>query len=47
MKRLARLAVWLEVVAFLAFAATTAMAADRSVTLLKDQDLPGFDYQFY
>src|SRR5262249_19283891 len=45
MKRLARLAVWLEVAAFLALASTAAMAADRSVTLLKDQDLPGFDYQ--
>jgi hypothetical protein len=44
MKRLARLAVWLEVAVFLAFAVTSANAAERSVTLLKDKDLPGFDY---
>ena len=46
MKRLAlRLAVWLEVAVFLVLAGTAAMAADRSVTLQKDTDLPGFDYQ--
>src|SRR3569832_1278671 len=44
MKRLARLAVWLEVAVFLAFAVVSASAADRAVTLLKDKDLPGFDY---
>src|SRR3569623_3290562 len=46
MKRLAlRLAVWPEVAVFLVLAGTAAMAADRSVTLQKDTDLPGFDYQ--
>mgnify|MGYP001041107820 CR=1 FL=1 len=44
MQRLARLAVWLEVVVVLAFAVGSPLAADRSVTLLKDKDLPGFDY---
>ena len=46
MKRLAaRLAIWLEVVAIVVLANTAAMAAGPSVTLLKDTDLPGFDYQ--
>ena len=44
MKRLARLAAWLGFAAFSAFA-TTAMAAGPSVNILKDTDLPGFDYQ--
>ena len=46
MKRLAaRLAIWLEVVAIVVLANTAAMAAGPSVTLQKDTDLPGFDYQ--
>ena len=45
MKRLARLAAWLGFAAFSAFATATAMAAGPSVNILKDTDLPGFDYQ--
>ncbi|HVX73746.1 MAG TPA: PAN/Apple domain-containing protein, partial [Devosia sp.] len=44
MQRLARLAVWLEVAVILAFAVSSPLAGDRSVTVLKDKDLPGFDY---
>ena len=44
-RRLSGLAGWLGLCVLLAFAATPAVAADRSVTLLKDTDLPGFDYQ--
>ncbi|MEO8756610.1 MAG: alpha-2-macroglobulin family protein [Devosia sp.] len=44
-RRLSGLAGWLGLCVLLAFAATAAIAADRSVTLLKDTDLPGFDYQ--
>src|SRR4051794_5937747 len=45
MKRLARLAVGLGLCLLSSLAITAPMAADRSVTLLKDTDLPGFDYQ--
>ena len=47
MKRLARLAAWLGFAALSAFAIGTvsAIAAGPSVNILKDTDLPGFDYQ--
>ncbi|HVY51726.1 MAG TPA: alpha-2-macroglobulin family protein [Devosia sp.] len=45
MKRLARLAVGLELAVLCLLAVSAPLAAGPGVTILKDTDLPGFDYQ--